>query len=79
MNLKDDKLGFSHVAVYISKCSCNMHVLLASFPGLPWLQFLITYGMQKSMLLPPFLHTASDQKLEPGKAWERGYVLPLTS
>ena len=25
-------------------------------------------------LLPPFLHTASDQKLEPGKAWERGYI-----
>ena len=34
---------------------------LASFPGLPWLQFLIAL----------FLHTASDQKLEPGKVWER--------
>ena len=32
-------------------------VRLASFPGLPRLQFL----------------TASDQKLEPGKAWERGW------
>ena len=21
---------------------------------------------------PPFLHTTGDQKLEPGKAWERG-------
>ena len=24
-------------------------------------------------LPPPFLHTASDQKLDDGKAWERGY------
>ena len=36
-----------------------MFVNLASFPGLPRLRFL---------------HTASDQKPEPGKAWERGYV-----
>ena len=35
---------------------------LASFPGLPRLQFLIA----------PFLHTASNQKLEAGKGWERG-------
>ena len=33
-------------------------VFIASFPGLPWLQFLIACSMQK---------TASDQKLEPGK------------
>ena len=26
------------------------------------------------ILLAQFLHTASDQKPEPGKAWERGYV-----
>ena len=26
-------------------------------------------------LPPPFLHTASDQKLDGGKAWERGYEL----
>ena len=32
--------------------------LLASFPGLPRLQFLIAWSM----------HTASNQKLEPGKA-----------
>ena len=25
-------------------------------------------------LLPPFLHTASDQKLEAGTAWERGHT-----
>ena len=31
--------------------------ILASFPGLPTVQFL---------------HTASDQKLDSGKAWERG-------
>ena len=35
---------------------------LASFPGLPQLQFL---------------HTASDQKLELGKAWERGYTISI--
>ena len=35
----------------------------ALFPGLPHLQFL-----------PVFLHTTSTQKLELGKAWERGYV-----
>ena len=23
---------------------------------------------------PPFLHTASDQKLDSWKAWERGYI-----
>ena len=48
---------------------------LASFPGLPRLQFLIACSMQKRRVPnpnPPFLHTASDQKLEPGKAWERG-------
>jgi len=28
-------------------------------------------------LLTPFLHTASNQKLEPGKAWERAYMSPL--
>ena len=33
---------------------------LASFPGLPQFQFLIACSM------------ASNQKLEPGKAWERG-------
>ena len=26
-------------------------------------------------LLAPFLHTASGQKLDPGKAWERGYTV----
>ena len=35
--------------------------LLALFPGLPQLHFLIT-----------FLHTVSGQKLEVWKAWERG-------
>ena len=30
-----------------------------------------TCNMQK---LPPFSNTASNQKLEPGKAWERGYI-----
>ena len=25
---------------------------------------------------PPFQHTASDQKLDGGKAWERGYLYP---
>ena len=39
----------------------KIHPGLASFPGLPWLR-----GM----------HTASDQKPEPGKAWERGYPGP---
>ena len=29
------------------------------------------------MTLAPFLHTASDQKLEPGKAWERRIPRPL--
>ena len=28
----------------------------------------------ETSLLAQFLHTASDQKPEPGKAWERGYV-----
>ena len=51
--------------------NCEGPVELASFPGLPQLQFLIACSMQK--LLAPFLLTASDQKLEPGKAWERGY------
>ena len=43
---------------------------LASFPCLPRLRFLIACSMQK---LSQFLHTGSDQKPEPGKAWERGY------
>ena len=43
--------------------------MVASFPGLPQLQFLIACSMQKR-----FLHTESDQKLELGKAWERGWV-----
>ena len=33
--------------------------IIASLPGLPTIQFL---------------HTASDQKLDCGKAWERGYM-----
>ena len=47
----------------------NVHVLLlydtciASFPGLPTVQFLIACSF--------LLHTASDQKLDGGKAWER--------
>ena len=36
-------------------------VFLASFPGLPTIQFLITYSMQK---------------LDGGKAWKRGYGIP---
>ena len=43
---------------------------VASFPGLPRLQFLIACSKQKWS--QKFLHTASDQKLELGKAWERG-------
>ena len=31
-------------------------------------------GYLSSGLLAPFLHTESDQKLEPGKAWEQGYM-----
>ena len=38
-----------------------MHCSLIPTP--PHLQFLIA----------PFLHIASDQKLEAGEAWERGY------
>ena len=38
-------------------------VCLASFPGLLWPQLLITCSVQ---------NTASDQKLEPEQAWERG-------
>ena len=29
----------------------------------------------KIHLLAPFLHTASDQKLEPGKAWEQARLV----
>ena len=29
-----------------------------------------------SMAFLRFMHTASNQKLEPGKAWERGYDKP---
>lgn len=36
----------------------------ASFPGFPTVQFLITCSMQKTI----------SQKLDTGKAWERGYV-----
>ena len=39
---------------------------LVSFPGLPCLQFLTTCNMLHFGIL------ASDQKLEAGKAWERG-------
>ena len=28
---------------------------------------------------PPYLHTVSDQILEVGTAWERGYLIPLPS
>ena len=38
--------------------------------GLLRLWFLIACSMQK--LSQKFSHTASDQKPEPGKAWERG-------
>jgi len=30
-----------------------------------------------SDLLPTYLHTANDQRLEAGVAWERGYILTL--
>jgi len=30
-------------------------------------------------LPPPFLHTASNQKLDSGKAWERGYKIHISS
>ena len=43
---------------------------VASFPVLPRFQFLITCSKQKWS--QKFLHTAIDQKLELGKAWERG-------
>ena len=29
-------------------------------------------------LPPPFLHTASDQKLDGRKAWERGYLILIS-
>ena len=45
--------------------------------GLPCPQFLIACSMQNTKGdLSPFLHTASDQKLEAGKVWERGYEIP---
>ena len=45
---------------------------VASFPGLPRLRFdRLQYAKTE---LAQFLHTASDQKPEPGMAWERGYA-----
>ena len=54
---------------------------LASFPYLPTLQFLIACSVHISSIvprpsLPPrHMHTASNQKLDGGKAWERGYIV----
>ena len=45
--------------------TCIYCIIIASFPGLPTVQFLIACSMQKQNL-----YTASDQKLEPGKVWE---------
>ena len=44
--------------------SSYTYLILALFPGLPQLQFLIACSMQK---------------LEPGKAWERGYLIQRLS
>jgi len=42
--------------------------------SLCWCSVQVSYIYRAvSWLLTPFLHTASNQKLELGKAWERGY------
>ena len=38
-----------------------------------WLSFCTLQAIKNQSRLVHFLHTASDQKPEPGKAWERGY------
>ena len=43
---------------------------VASFPGLPTIQFLIACTMQKL----DSGKAASDQKLDGGKAWEQSYM-----
>ena len=62
-----------------------LDILFALFPDLSWVQFLIACENGAPFLLASypgpfeksgpvyeatFLHTASDQKLEVGKAWE---------
>ena len=45
---------------------------VASFPGLPTIQFLIACTMQRSKLDSG--KTASNQELDGGRAWERSYM-----
>ena len=49
--------------------SLKMHVHVASFPGLPTIQFLMACIM----------YIASDQKLDSRKAWEQGHMYIVLS
>ena len=61
--------------VYILACSYAIFRQflgpLASFPGFPALQFLITCSVQ--FLIACSMHTAKEQKLDGEKAWKQGY------
>ena len=79
------KLMFLLLLLYITPCSIVVYLyptLRYSYLAcLPTLQFLIACSVHISSIvprpsLPPrHMHTASTQKLDGGKAWERGYIV----
>ena len=51
-----------------------MEFSLIPRPSLPPVFDDLQYAKMEGEVLPLFLHTASDQKLEVGNAWERGNI-----